>query len=74
MNPHLLKDITTPDTALIAKHAGWAAARSGKEAWGIDCDNTSDGDNWFTYTPEDIRRMHYVRDITCTKLRNGDIP
>lgn len=71
-NLHPSKGTTTPDTVLMPKHAGWAAAQSGKEAWIIDSHNTPDGDNWFRYTPEDINRMHYVRDTYCKLLREGE--
>lgn len=73
-NQHLSKGTTTPDTALMPKHAGWAAAQSGKPAWIIDCDNSEDADNWFTYTPEEVIRVRYVRKHYCQKLREGDTP
>ena len=73
-NQHLSKGTTTPGTVLMPKHAGWAAAQSGKPAWIIDCDNPSDADNWFTYTPEEVIRVRYVRKHCCQKLREGDIP
>lgn len=73
-NLHLSKGTTTPDTALMPKHAGWAAAQTGKPAWVIDRDNTIGGDNWFTYTSEDIARMHHVRKRYCKHLRDGDTP
>lgn len=73
-NLHPSKGTTTPGTALMPKHAGWAAAQSGKEAWVIDCDNTVGGDNWFTYTRDDITRMHRVRKHYCAKLRKGETP
>ena len=45
MNPHLSKGTTTLGTALMPKHAGWAAAQAGKLAWVIDRDNAIGGDN-----------------------------
>ena len=72
-NQRLYKGMTTPDTALMTKHAGWAAAQSGKPAWVIDCDNSNDADDWFTYTPEEIIRMRYVRKRYCQRLREGNI-
>lgn len=74
MNPPLSKGMTTPGTALMPKHSGWAAAQAGKPAWIIDRDNTVDGDNWFTYTSEDITRMHHVRNCYCKHLREGNTP
>ena len=72
-NLHPSKGTTTPGTALMPKHAGWAAAQSGKPAWIIDCDNSNDADDWFTYTPEEIIRVCYVRKHYCQKLREGNI-
>ena len=74
MNQRLCKGMTTPGTALMPKHAGWAAAQSGKPAWIIDSDNSSDADNWFTYTHEKIIRVRYVRKHHCQQLRAGEIP
>lgn len=72
MNPRLLKDITTPGTALIAKHAGWSAAQAGKEAWIIDSGAT--GEKWFDYTCcENTASMRRVRKRYCEKLRQGKI-
>ena len=73
-NLHPSKGTTTPGTALMPKHAGWAAAQSGKPGWIIDSDNSSDADNWFTYTPEEIIRVRYVRKHHCQQLRAGEIP
>lgn len=74
MNQHLSTGTITPDTALIPKHAGWAAARAGNEAWIIDRGNAGDENKWFTYTPDDIEQMHYVRKCYCQHLREGNIP
>lgn len=71
-NQNLLQDMTTQDTALMTKHTSWAAAQSGKEAWIIDSENTPDGDNWFTYTTDNIARMRQVRKIYCARLREGN--
>lgn len=73
-NLHPSKDTTTPGTALMPKHAGWAAAQSGKPAWIIDCDNSIDADPWFTYTPEEIIQVRHVRRYYCQKLRGGNTP
>lgn len=73
-NPHPSKGTTTPGTALMPKHAGWAAAQSGKNAWILDCDNSVDADDWFTYTPEEIIRVRYVRKHYCECLRKGATP
>lgn len=71
MNPHLSTDTTTPDTALIAKHAGWAAARAGKQAWIIDgADDSEEGG--FEYTCKTIDQMRYVRKYSCIALRQGN--
>ena len=70
-NLRLSKATISPGTVLMPKHTGWAAAQSGKPAWIIDSDNTPDGDNWFTYTTNDITRMHEVRRPYCERLREG---
>ena len=70
-NLHPSKGTTTLGTVLMPKHAGWAAAQSGKEAWIIDSDNTPDRDNWFTYTTNDITRMREVRKLYCKRLGEG---
>ena len=70
-NLHPSKGTTTLGTALITKHAGWAAARAGEEAWIIDSGNTPDEDNWFTYTTDNINRLHQIRKLYCKRLREG---
>lgn len=70
MNPHLSTDTTTPDTALIPKHAGWDAVRAGKPAWIIDNDDEAE-ENWFEYTRSGIDQMRYVRKHYCKTLREG---
>ena len=70
MNPRLSKATTTPDTALTAEHAGWAAARAGKEAWIIDSGRAET--KWFEYNcPENLEQMRHVRKRYCEKLREG---
>lgn len=69
MNPHLSTDTTTPDTASIAKHAGWDAARAGAPAWIIDNDESEE--NWFEYTRSGIEQMRYVRKCNCKTLTEG---
>ena len=71
MNPHLSQDTITPDTVLIAKHAGWAAAQAGKKAWIIDDDAEQ---SEFEYNCTTISRMRYVRKIYCKALRKGTTP
>ncbi len=73
MNQRLSQDMITPGTVLIPKHAGWAAAQSGKPAWIINSDNSIGADAWFTYTPEEIIRVRYVRRYYCRELRRGNI-
>lgn len=71
MNPHPSPDMITPDTALITKHAGWDAARTGKPAWIIDDDDGAKK-NWFKYTRSGIEQMHYIRSLYCKALIKGD--
>ena len=73
-NQNLSQGTITQGTVLTTKHAGWAAAQSGKHAWIIDSDNSIDADNWFTYTPEEIIRVRYVRKHYCQQLRKGETP
>lgn len=69
MNPHLSKDTTTPDTASTTKHAGWEAARAGKNAWIID---TVDPEvNEFEYTCQSIKQMRWARKCYCKALKQG---
>lgn len=72
MNPHLSQDMITPDTVLIAKHAGWAAAQAGKKAWIIDDDDDDDEQNEFAYNCNTINTMRYVRKNRCEALRKGN--
>lgn len=70
MNPRLWKATTTPDTPSMIKHAGWAAARAGEEAWIIDSGQAEV--KWFEYTcPENLEQMRYVRKRYCEKIRKG---
>ena len=69
MSPHLSTDTTTPDTALIAKHAGWAAAQTGKRAWIIDSGNPVEA--WFEYSHGSIEHLRRVRKNCCKALREG---
>lgn len=71
MNPHLSTGTTTPDTALIPKHAGWAAAQTGKEAWIIDDEEESEKSS-FKYTCKTIYQMRFIRKHTCKRLREGN--
>ncbi len=67
-NLHLSKGTTTPGTALMPKHAGWAAAQAGKKAWIIDS-NAEQSE--FEYNCTSINRMRYVRKNRCRMLRKG---
>ena len=68
-NLHPPKGTTTPDTALMPKHAGWAAAQAGKKAWIIDSNAER---NEFEYTRTTIGRIRYVRKNRCKALRKGN--
>ena len=68
-NLHPSKGTTTPGTALMPKHAGWAAAQAGKKAWIID-GNAEQSE--FEYNCTTIKRMHYVRRNYCEALRKGN--
>lgn len=71
-NPHLSKATTTQDTALTTKHEGWAAARSGKEAWIINGGDTNN-DKWFSYAYyENLKQLHYARSNYCEKIKKGN--
>lgn len=69
MSQHPLTDTTTPDTALMTKHAGWDAARAGNRAWIIDSGNPIE--NWFEYDHGNIKHLHRVRKNCCKALREG---
>lgn len=69
MNPRLSQDMITPDTVLIPKHAGWAAAQAGKKAWIID-DGAERSE--FVYNCTTIGRMRYIRKRRCKALRKGN--
>lgn len=70
MNPPLSKDTTSPVTPSTTKHAGWAAAQAGEEAWIIDSGQAET--KWFEYTcPENLEQMRHVRKRYCEKIRKG---
>ena len=71
-NQNLLQDMTTQATALSTKHEGWAAARSGKEAWIINGGDTND-EKWFSYAYyENLKQLHHARSNYCEKIRKGN--
>ena len=71
-NQNLSQDTITPDTALSTKHEGWAAARSGKEAWIINGGDSND-EKWFSYTCcGNINQLRHAREHYCKKITKGN--